>query len=91
MLMNIFIFQIFVVVDILLFGLGVYIGFAKSGISEIADKIHAVMIGIYSAAFFSFIMFQVNPLFIIGTGFDLFISYVSGWLMGFAINRLISS
>ncbi len=91
MLMNIFIFQIFVILDLVLFGIGVYLGYAKSGINEIADKIHAVMIGIYSASFLSFIIFQVNPLFIIGTGFDLFISYVSGWLMGFAINRIISS
>ncbi|MGC9133276.1 MAG: hypothetical protein ACP5GJ_02650 [Nanopusillaceae archaeon] len=90
MLANIFIFQLSVIADIILFGFGIYMSY-RNRITEIPDVLHAVMIGIYSSAFLSFMLFQVNPLFIIGTGFDWFISYVSGWLIGLSINKLISS
>jgi hypothetical protein len=88
--MNIIFFQISVIIDLILLGVGVYMGGWLSKASDILDKIHAALLIIYSSAFVSFLMFQLNPLFIIGSIFDWFIFYMSGYLIGWGIKRIIT-
>jgi hypothetical protein len=88
--MNIFFLQISVIIDLILLGVGVYMGGWLSRASDLLDKIHAALLVIYSSAFVSFLLFQLNPLFIIGSIFDWFIFYISGYLIGWGIMRIIN-
>jgi len=81
--MNIFLFQIFFILDIVLFifGLAMPIIFRERYFMEAFDKVMKVMLILYASSFVSFIMFQTNPLYIFGTGYDLVISFVSGYII----------
>jgi len=81
--MNIFVFQIFFILNIILFifGLAVPIIFRDRPFMETFDRVMKVLLVLYASSFISFIMFQTNPLYIFGTGYDLIISFVSGYII----------
>ncbi len=88
--MNVFLFQIFFVIDIIsfIFGLAVPVLFRERSFMESLDKIMKVLLVLYASSFIAFIMFQTNPLYIFGTGYDLIISFVSGYLIAKSLIEL---
>lgn len=91
--MNIFVFQLFYILNFISFVFGVSLPILYRKLSnelvEHLDKFFKVLLVIYASSFVSFIMFQTNPLYIVGTGYDLFISFMSGYLISRYLLELV--